>query len=289
MTPQFSEGAPSMPPGAIDPLPAAASSGIGRIHAAFAAARRANRAALLPFITAGFPDLDTTEALLRQLPDVDADLIEVGIPFSDPIADGPVIAESMHRALIGGTTPDAVFAAIARVRPRVPVLAMVSVSIVSRMGCQRFVERAVDSGVAGLIVPDADPADARRISSLAAARGAGFCALVAPTTPVDRARELVSMSTGFVYLLARAGVTGERSDLPDLAPRVEQLRALGSKQVAVGFGVSTADHVREIGGYADGAIVGSAIVRRMADAAKANANPADAALALVRTLGGSRQ
>lgn len=278
-----------MPPGAIAPLSAAESSGIGRIRAAFAAARRANRAALLPFITAGFPDLDTTEALLRQLPEAGADLIEVGIPFSDPIADGPVIAESMHRALIGGTTPDAVFASIARVRPRVPVLAMVSVSIVSRMGDQRFVERAVESGVAGLIVPDADPADARRLSSLAATYGAGFCALVAPTTPADRARELVGMSTGFVYLLARAGVTGERSDLPDLTPRVSQLRALGARQLAIGFGVSTGDHVREIGGYADGAIVGSAIVRRMADAAKANASPVDAALALVRTLGGSRQ
>lgn len=289
MTSQFTEGVPSMPSSGTEDLPVPRSSGIDRMRAAFAAARQADRAALLPFITAGFPDLHATEALLRQLPDAGADLIEVGIPFSDPIADGPVIAESMHRALIGGTTPDAVFEAIARVRPRVPVLVMVSVSIVSRMGDQRFVERAVESGVAGFIVPDADPADAGRISSLAAARGAGFCGLVAPTTPADRARDLVGMSTGFVYLLARAGVTGERSELPDLAPRVSQLRALGARQVAVGFGVSTADHVREIGGYADGAIVGSAIVRRMADAARANTSPVDAALALVRTLGGRRQ
>jgi tryptophan synthase alpha chain len=266
-----------------------APSGIERIRAAFQAARAAQRPALLPFITGGFPDVATTEALLEALPDAGADLIEVGIPFSDPIADGPVIAESMHRALLAGTTPDAVFAAIARVRPRVPVLAMVSVSIVSRVGPGRFIDHAVDSGVSGLIVPDADPSDARLLSQLAAARGAGFCALIAPTTTAERTRELVRISTGFVYLLARAGVTGERSDLPDLSPRMAQLRTLGDAPVAVGFGVSTAAHVRAIGAYADGAIVGSAIVRRMSDAAAQGTSAVDPALALVRALGAPRQ
>lgn len=260
------------------------SDGVARIHAAFARARAQSRCAVLPFITAGYPDIATTERLLHELPHAGADLIEIGFPFSDPIADGPVIAESMHRALLAGCTPDSIFEAVARVSPSVPVLAMVSISIVDRMGAEQFVARAVSSGFAGFIVPDADPAAAKRLGELSRAYGAGYCALVSPSTTEPRMRDLVALSSGFVYLLARVGVTGERSDAPDVAARVAQLRKISSAPIAAGFGIANADHVRAVGHHADGAIVGSAIVRRMTEAAEKGESAAEAALSLVRSL-----
>ncbi len=259
-------------------------SGIARIRAAFRSASESGRTALLPFVTGGFPNPTITEELLRALPGVGADLIEVGFPFSDPIADGPVIADSMHRALVSGVTPSQVFDAISRAKSTAPVIAMVSVSIVGRMGRQHFIDQAVASGVSGFIVPDADPREAASISEAAAARGAGFCALIAPTTPVARAGELARISTGFVYLLARAGVTGERSEAPDVSDRVSRLRDQIDAPIAVGFGISTAQHVRAVGEHADGAIVGSALVRAMLDAVDTGSDPVAAVLNAVGSL-----
>ncbi|MFZ9880486.1 MAG: tryptophan synthase subunit alpha [Phycisphaerales bacterium] len=262
--------------------------GLIRIHDAFARARAEKRCALLPFITGGYPSIAATERLLRELPAAGADLIEVGFPFSDPIADGPVIAESMHRALLSGATPEGVFEAVARAKPAAPVIAMVSASIVGRMGAEAFVRRAVEAGFSGFIVPDADPASIGELSRLAAAHGAGFCALVAPTTGAARLRVLAEASTGFVYLLARAGVTGERSEAPEIAARAAEVRSVTRAPIAAGFGISTREHIAAVGQHADGAIVGSAIVRRMTDAAggAADANTAavDAALEMVRSL-----
>lgn len=257
--------------------------GIARIHDAFARAR-ASGGAVLPFITAGYPDIATTERLLRELPAAGADIIELGFPFSDPIADGPVIAESMHQALLAGMTPDAIFEAVARVRPSVPVIAMVSVSIVERMGGARFIERATDAGFSGFIVPDADPATAAELSRLALARGAGFSALVSPSTTAERLVELARISTGFVYLLARIGVTGERSEAPEIAERTAATRRATSVPIAAGFGIGTREHVRAVVQHADGAIVGSAIVRRMTEAHQRGESAAEAALSLVRSL-----
>jgi len=266
----------------------AALGGAGAIRAAFARARNEGRGAIMPFITAGYPDLATTERVLAGIDAAGADLVEIGFPFSDPIADGPVIAESMHRALLAGTTPAKVFELVARLKLHAPILApllaMVSVSIVERIGAERFIEQAVASGFAGFIVPDADPADARRLSELAAARGAGYCALVSPTTPVDRLSTLAGVSTGFVYLLARAGVTGERNDAPEIDARVRAIRAVSSAPIAAGFGISTRAHVEAVARQADGAIVGSAIVRRMTEAKRASADAADAALSAIREL-----
>lgn len=261
-------------------------SGIDRIRAAFALARVAKRCALLPFVTGGYPDSSTFERLLRELPDAGADLIEVGFPFSDPIADGPVIAESMHLALQAGVTPDSIFETVRRVQPTVPIVAMVSISIVDRMGAARFIQRAVEAGFAGFIVPDADPADAQRLSALAHAAGAGYCALIAPSTPAQRSEALAALSTGFIYLLARVGVTGERSEAPEIAERAAMLRVHSAAPIAAGFGIGTAAHVHAVAAHADGAIVGSAIVRRMTDAHKSGASAAEAALALVRSLRG---
>lgn len=260
--------------------------GATRIRDAFALARRESRCALLPFLTAGYPDLATTEALLRALPDAGADAIELGFPFSDPIADGPVIAESMHRALVAGVTPEAIFQMVARAQPRVPVLAMVSVSIVERMGAERFIARALESGFAGFIVPDADPAAAVSLSRMASDHGGGFCALVSPTTREPRLRELVAISTGFVYLLARAGVTGVSANAPEIAERAAQIRGVTDAPIAAGFGIATPEHVRAVAAHADGAIVGSAIVRAMTDALGKNESAAEAALSLVRSMRG---
>lgn len=259
-------------------------SGAERIRRAFARARDESRCALLPFVTAGYPDLNTTKVLLSSLPAAGADLIELGFPFSDPIADGPVIAESMHHALCAGIDPDAIFACVAETRPTVPVLAMVSHSIVHRMGAERFIGRAVDAGFAGFIVPDCDPTDAKSLADTAAAKGAGFCALISPTTSERRMRELVAMSSGFVYLLARAGVTGVSSEAPEVAARVAQIRSMTDAPIAVGFGISTAEHVRAVSRHADGAIVGSAIVRAMTVAHCSGRSAADAASGLVRAL-----
>ena len=142
--------------------------GAARIRRAFDLARARGSCALMPFITAGYPDLATTERLLRELPDAGADLIEVGIPFSDPIADGPVIAESMHSALVAGVTPDSVFDMVKRAQAKsrdgsvLPLLAMVSISIVNRMGRDAFIARAVDAGFAGFIIPDAETDSGQR-------------------------------------------------------------------------------------------------------------------------------
>jgi len=263
-----------------------ATNGIDRIRAAFSAARAAGRPALIPFVTGGFPDLATTERALRELPAAGADLIEIGVPFSDPIADGPVIAASMHEALARGITPEQLFSTVRIAQSTAPVLAMVSYSIVGRVGIERFVSQGVDCGISGFIVPDADPAAAERVFRAASAVGAGFCALIAPSTPADRAARLAALSSGFVYLLARAGVTGERSELPDLSDRVAMLRSLTSAPIAVGFGLSSREHVGAIGRQADGAIVGSALVRRMAEASKAGDCAAAAAVRFVRTLAG---
>ena len=265
--------------------------GASRIRAAFACARAERRCALLPFVTAGYPDLATTSRLLEEMPAAGADLIEVGFPFSDPIADGPVIAESMHEALLAGTTPESIFQAVRSVRrgapnPACPLLAMVSVSIVERMGAERFIAEAVSAGFSGFIVPDADPVDAARLSAIAATHGAGFCALVAPSTPLERARTLAQISTGFVYLLARVGVTGESSGAPEIESRAAALRQITDAPLAAGFGISTRGHVEVVARSADGAIVGSAIVRAMREARKGQADPTVAALGMVRDLAG---
>jgi tryptophan synthase alpha chain len=268
-------------------MPEQYSTGVDRISRAFALARARGSCALMPFVTAGHPDLATTERLLRELPAAGADLIELGFPFSDPIADGPVIAEAMHRALLSGTTPEQVFECVRRAAPSVPVLAMVSVSIVGRMGIGAFLDACEQSGIAGVIIPDAGPDfwPIARAEAGGAAHRLGIVQLVAPTTPRHRVEEIARECNAFVYLLARAGITGERTDAPEVTERVALIRAIADVRVAVGFGISTAAHVRAVGQQADGAIVGSAIVRRMTEAHEKGESAAEAALSLVRSLG----
>ncbi len=241
----------------------------------------------MPFVCGGFPRAGATAEVLAALDAAGASIIEVGIPFSDPIADGPVIAAAMHEALKGGATPESVFDEVRAARPRVRagLVAMVSVSIVHRMGgAAGFVRRAVEAGFDGFIFPDAPLEESAPLLEAARAAGASASLLIAPTTPLPRAAEIAKASTGFVYLLARAGITGERQSVPDVAPRVRKLREVTALPIAVGFGVSSAEHVREITREADAAIVGSALVRRMKDAAAGGGDAVEAAASFCREL-----
>ncbi|MEI6474774.1 MAG: tryptophan synthase subunit alpha [Planctomycetota bacterium] len=248
--------------------------------------RASARPAVLPFVTAGYPSLASTAALLPRLAAACGSIIEVGIPFSDPIADGPVIAESMHEALLAGCTPAGVFQTVRAVRAQVDaaLIAMVSVSIVDRMGVEPFTRDAAAAGFDGLIVPDIDIEDAPALRAACDAAGITCTLLVSPTSSDARIARITALCSGFVYAIARVGITGERTDSPDIAPLIARIRATTSLPIAAGFGISTAAHVRAVTAHADGAIVGSAIVRSMREAIAAKRSPEDAAVALVESL-----
>jgi tryptophan synthase alpha chain len=255
-----------------------------RIEAIFTDLRAANRRALMPFVTAGYPSLDVTEQLLPEMEKAGASVVELGIPFSDPIADGPVIAASMHAALQAGVTPAKVFSMVKRVRPRtkIGIVAMVSDSIITRMGPERFVTEASAAGFDGLIVPDLDLDAAQPLAGLARIHNLTFTLLIAPTTSPHRIAKIAALCTGFIYLLARVGITGERDqvEVSGLSERIAQIRSHTDLPVAVGFGISRAEHVKAVTHVADAAIVGSALVRRMGEAN----DPVKAASDFVRTL-----
>jgi tryptophan synthase alpha chain len=258
-----------------------------RIPAIFDALRRDQRKGLMPFICGGYPSLDSTAACLYALDRAGASVIEIGIPFSDPIADGPVIAAAMHDALAAGATPARVFEQVAAARPalKAGLVAMCSVSIVHRMGGPAgFARQAAQAGFDGLIIPDVPLEESGEIRAAAAATGLVCSLLIAPTTPPDRMAAIARASTGFVYLLARTGITGERDDAPRIDAPVRTIRAATDLPIACGFGISRPDHVRAVVRQADAAIVGSALVRRIADAAKQGKDPASAAEAFTREL-----
>lgn len=249
--------------------------GIDRFAKSFERAKTQGVPALLPYLTAGYPDLSVTEQLIRRADAAGAVAVEIGIPFSDSIADGPVIQSSFHRVLERGQTLEDVFGMVQRVRSDVScaLVAMVSYSIVYRIGVSRFLERSVEAGLDGIILPDVPLEEADGVSSLACEKGLASIGLVAPTSPLSRRKAIAEKSTGFVYQIAVAGTTGERATLPEnLASEVAQLRDVTSIPVCVGFGICDADQVRAICGMADGAIVGSAIVRRITDAIDAGAD-----------------
>lgn len=246
----------------------------------------------MPFVCAGRPTLGDTARLLPALERAGASIVEVGIPFSDPIADGPVIAAAMHAALVAGVTPRAVFDAVASARGStgLGIVAMVSASIVQRIGVGRFVGDAKRAGFDGFIFPDAPVDEVGPLAS--AARDAGLTAslLVAPTTPPERAERIVRACTGFVYLLARVGITGEGAGGPGprLRERVALLRGMTDLPIACGFGIGTAEQVRAVvrEAGADAAIVGSALVRRIEDAATAGRDAVAEAASFVAELAG---
>jgi tryptophan synthase alpha chain len=239
---------------------------MGRIERIFEESRTLGRKPIMPFVVAGDPSPEALAPTLQALQAAGAAIAEVGIPFSDPIADGPVIAEAMHRALQRGVTPESVMQAIREARSslQMGLVAMVSVSIVDRCGGPDFVRRLAAAGFDGVIVPDADLNAVEPLVQAAERLDMAFAMLVAPTTTEARLPRLLGRCRGFVYLLARAGITGERQEAPEVEALVARVRRHTRLPLAVGFGISTAAHVHAVCRHADAAIVGSSLVRRMA-------------------------
>jgi tryptophan synthase alpha chain len=239
------------------------------IQRRFTALRQEGRCALMPFLMAGDPDLATTGATLLALQAAGADLVELGVPYSDPLADGPVIQAAAGRALAAGTTPGAVLALLAELRGQLtlPVVLFTYSNPLLNRGMERFCQEAAAAGAAGLVVPDLPLEEAEKLSPIASAHGLDLVLLVAPTTPTQRMGRIHAASRGFTYLVSVTGVTGVRSSLESrVGPLVEQLRGLGPSPVAVGFGISGPEQARQVRDWgADGAIVGSALVKRMAE------------------------
>lgn len=225
--------------------------------------------AFMPFVTAGDPNMATTRALLAELSARGVDLIEVGFPYSDPIADGPVIQASYTRALGRHITTQAIFDGVAALNGQTsPLVAMVSYAIIFRTGPQTFLERARAAGFAGLIVPDLPGDEAAELFALTRQAGLDLIQLVAPTTPPERVRAILHHCSGFVYCIAVAGTTGARDSIaPGLLNQLRWLRGETELPLCVGFGISQPEHLAPLKGLADGAIVGSAIVRRLQDVA----------------------
>jgi tryptophan synthase alpha chain len=260
---------------------------MSRVERIFEEARAANRRLLMPFLCAGYPAPNTLSRALPAMERAGASIVEIGIPFSDPIADGPVIASAMHHALRQGTTPENTFEEVERIRPSLGLglVAMVSASIVYRCdGPGGFAARAARAGFDGVIYPDAPLDEAGDFLAAAGEAGLSASLLISPTTPPARARAIAESCTGFVYVLARTGLTGERSEAPDVAERIAALRECTSKPIACGFGISTPDHVRAVVAHADAAIVGSALVKRMGRAAESGADPVETAESFTREL-----
>lgn len=263
------------------------------IDACFADLKRQNRKAFMPFLTAGDPDLDFTAEALKKIASCGADLIEVGFPFSDPIADGPVIQASYTRALDRHLKLDSIFEAIKGVTSspgwKTPLVGMVSYSIIHRRGPERFVREAKSAGLSGCVLPDLPGEEAEPFVALAKTHDFKTILLVTPTTPRQRAEKIVKLCSGFLYCVSLVGITGERAAIPAaLRAQLDGLRQMTSLPLCVGFGVSKPEQVRELKQYADGVIVGSALVRHLEGLTPATRGATLEAMGgLVRSLSGA--
>ena len=224
---------------------------------------------LVTYITAGDPDLTRTEGILRALDRGGADVLEVGVPFSDPLADGPVIQRATERALAAGTTLTGVLEMVSRLRAdlQAPIVLFSYANPIFRLGAEHFADLARDAGVDGVLILDLPVEEADDFRALLALRGVDTILLLSPTTTEGRLRRAVSLGSGFLYAISRLGVTGAREAIADGAEdMVRRIRAVSDMPVALGFGISTPEHVREVGRWADAAVVGSGLVSVIADA-----------------------
>jgi tryptophan synthase alpha chain len=245
-----------------------------RIDSLFSRLKNEKRRALMPFVTAGDPNLATTALLISELVKSGAHMLEIGIPYSDPIADGPVIAASYHRALENGVKVRHIFQTLRTLRAEgspplneTPLVAMVSFAIVHRLGVERFLNEAASAGLDGVIVPDLPVEESTALLENATRRDLKLIQLITPTTSRQRAVEIARSTTGFIYYVSVAGITGERKALPDeVVEAVSWLRTQTELPICVGFGISSPDQIRQLAPVADGLIVGSAIVRRLSQA-----------------------
>jgi tryptophan synthase alpha chain len=237
-----------------------AATGIDRIAAAFSS--HGKRAALMPYLMGGYPSLDASAEAGLAAAAAGADLIELGIPFSDPLADGPVIHAAGTAALAGGATPHGALRVCERVAAEVPVVLMVYVNVVLAAGPETFALRAAAAGASGLIVPDLPHDEADEVRAACDAEGLALVPLVAPTTKPERVTDIGASARGFVYTVSLTGITGERDQLPPaIGETVGRVRSATSVPVAVGFGISTPDQAATVGELADGVVIGSRLVR----------------------------
>lgn len=248
--------------------PRQASKGEELIAAAFQAARDEGRAALMPYMMAGFPDHATSLAIAGAYADAGADLIELGVPFSDPLADGPTIHAAGTAALAGGATLDSALEICLAASARLPVVLMAYANmILSREGPERFAARAAAAGAVGAIVPDLPLDEAADVREALEAEGLALIPLLAPTTPAERRAEICRLAGGFVYVVSTVGTTGERQELPPgLADLVAAAKEEAEVPVAVGFGIGSAEQAGQVGSIADGVIIGSRLVRAAGEA-----------------------
>ena len=237
---------------------------MSRLDETFARLRARGERALLPYFTAGDPSLADTRRLVIEAARRGADVVELGVPFSDPLADGPVIQRAGTRALAGGATVARVLETVAGLRAEVevPIVLLTYYNPVLAFGLKAFARTAVDAGVDGAIVVDLPPEESDPLGAEAAAAGLDLVYMVAPTSTVARVRLIARKSRGFIYVVSLTGVTGERQQLPvDMATQIATIRRQTAIPVCVGFGISTPAQVATVGRVADGAAVGSAIVR----------------------------
>jgi tryptophan synthase alpha chain len=242
---------------------------MSRIADTFARLRREGRAGLITYTTAGDPDLVRSAEILKALDRAGADVLEVGVPFSDPLADGPVIQRATERALAAGSTLSAVLTMIATIRPEVaaPIVIFSYANPLLRMGLQTFADRAAAAGVDGVLALDLPIEEADDFRSVLASAGLDTIFLLSPTTTDARIRKAAELGRGFLYGISRLGVTGARDQVASGAEGlVRRIRLQTNLPIALGFGISRPEHVAEVGMYADAAVVGSALVSLIAEA-----------------------
>ena len=241
---------------------------MSRIDAAFRDLRAQRRTGLVTYVTAGDPDLERSREILLRLDRAGADILEVGVPFSDPLADGPVIQRAIERAIASGTTLASVLGMIADVRTLVqaPIVVFSYANPILRMGLDRFVERAKQAGVDGVLMLDVPPEESDALRGAFSRARIDTIFLLSPTTRVERIRRASALGTGFLYGISRLGVTGARQDIAQSARALaNRVRAETAMPLALGFGLSRPEHVRAVGEYADAAVVGSALVSVIAE------------------------
>ena len=239
---------------------------MNRIENLFQIKQSQGKAALILYLTAGFPDMETTEAIIPALEKAGADLIELGIPFSDPIADGPTIQKASTSSLKAGTTLRKIFALVKRLRKKtqIPLLLFSAYNPFYKYGLDGLVEKCARIGIDGLLVPDLPPEEAKRFITLCDKAGVSHVFLIAPTTPPDRARSIIEKSSGFIYYISTRGVTGARDQLDkSIGSHISHLHRLTDKPIAVGFGISRPEHVSLLKNKVEGIVVGSALIREI--------------------------
>ena len=235
----------------------------------------ANGKAFIPFLTCGDPSLEITEKLVYAMEEAGADLIELGIPFSDPTAEGPVIQEANVRALAGGVTTDKVFVMVETIRKntKIPMVFMTYANVVFSYGTERFIKRAAEAGMDGLILPDVPFEEKAELQPYCDKHGVELVSLIAPTSH-DRIKTIAKEAQGFVYCVSSMGVTGVRKEITtNIGEMVDLVRSVSDTPCAVGFGISTPEQAKHMSQYADGVIVGSAIVKIVAKYGKECVEP----------------